>query len=291
MTPSRLASFILISLSKVYPPPSPSLGVTLQLWFDKKEYYFDFIFNYGLEFSVPHKKAKTGIKKMKFQWKNWLLIFCCISLISAKKHHQQKPLPDQQRYLPEPYNSVAILPFDPAGFYSHPQALVNLFISLQPKVVIEVGCWLGLSTRHMASLLIKGGVVYAVDHWRGSTEHQPGQPYGSPKLPYLYEQFLSNVIHEGLTHRIIPVRMESLEASKFLSNLSPDLIYIDASHDYEAVYADIKAWFPLVKGHGILSGDDYTNGDGLPIKRAVDQFARENNLHVHTDGVFWYYTE
>jgi hypothetical protein len=228
---------------------------------------------------------------MKFQWKTWLLVCCCICLTSAKQSHRQKPLHIQQEHLPEPYNSVALLPFEPAGFYTHPQPLVRLFKSMQPKVVIEVGCWFGQSTRHMASLLPEGGVIYAVDHWRGSTEHQPGHPYWTPKLPYLYEQFLSNVIHEGLTHKIIPVRMESLEASKFLSHLTPDLIYIDASHDYEAVYADIEAWFPLVKGHGILSGDDYANGEGLPVKRAVDQFAMENHLHVHTNGVFWYYTE
>lgn len=194
--------------------------------------------------------------------------------------------------LPEPYNKVVdLLPFDPQGWYGHALAMEETFNRVHPKVVIEVGCWFGASTRHMASLLPDGGILYAVDHWLGSIDHQPGHPCWSPKLPFLYEQFLSNVIHAELTDKIIPVRMDSIEASKFLAPLSADLIYIDASHDYDSVYMDLAAWYPFVQGHGILCGDDYLNGDGLPIKRAVDQFAKDHFLRVHNVGSFWVYEE
>jgi predicted O-methyltransferase YrrM len=156
-------------------------------------------------------------------------------------------------------------------------------------VVIEVGCWFGFSTRHLATLLPPGGVVYAVDHWTGSLENQEGAHAWTPKLPYLYEQFLSNVIHENLTDKIIPVRMNSLEASRYLKGTKPDLIYIDASHDYESVYADLAAWYPLVKGHGFMCGDDYLDGEMLTIKWAVDQFALDHGLTVKNHGSFWYY--
>jgi hypothetical protein len=155
--------------------------------------------------------------------------------------------------------------------------------------VIEVGCWFGLSTRHLATLLPPGGVVYAVDHWKGSSENQKGELAWTPKLPYLYEQFLSNVIHENLTERIIPVRMDSLEASRYLKDVRPDLIYIDASHDYVSVYADIAAWYPLIKERGFICGDDYLDGEGLTIKQAVDQFALDHGLTVRNVGSFWYY--
>jgi hypothetical protein len=143
----------------------------------------------------------------------------------------------------------------------------------------------------MASLLPEGGKLYAVDHWLGSSENQPGQLAWSPKLPFLYEQFLSNVIHEGLTDRIIPVRMSSIEASKFLTGLIADLVYIDASHDYDSVYSDIAAWYPFVKGHGVICGDDYLDGEVTTIKYAVDQFAADNHLQVKNVGSFWYYIE
>jgi len=198
---------------------------------------------------------------------------------------------DQKTPLPEPYTSIEPLPFDPHGWYRHEAVMEEFFKKYSPEVVVEVGCWLGRSTRHMASLLQKGDVLYAVDHWLGSSEMQPGHASWSPKLPYLYEQFLSNVIHAGLTDKIIPVRMNSLDANKFLANVRPDLVYIDASHDYDAVYADLAAWYPLVKGRGILCGDDYLDGDGYPIRRAVDQFAGDNYLLVRNVGSFWYYVE
>jgi predicted O-methyltransferase YrrM len=197
----------------------------------------------------------------------------------------------QSNSLPEPYNTIVPVHFDPHGWYRHAAVMEAFFKKYSPRTVIEVGCWLGLSTRHMASLLPTGGVVYAVDHWRGSAENQPGQHAWTPKLPFLYEQFLSNVIHAGLTDKIIPVRMESLEASRYLAHLRPDFIYIDASHDYDAVYADIAAWYPFVQGRGLICGDDYLDGEGLPIKRAVDQFARDHNLVVKNIESFWYYEE
>jgi hypothetical protein len=93
-------------------------------------------------------------------------------------------------------------------------------------------------------------------YWLGSVEHQ-----SSPILPTLYEQFLSNVVHAGLTHIIIPMRMSGLQAATWMDSMEvkPDLIYIDASHDIPSVLADLSAWFPFVKGHGILCGDDWTH--------------------------------
>lgn len=191
--------------------------------------------------------------------------------------------------LPEPYNSVELVPFNSHGFYSNAGRIENMFKANNPKIVIEVGCWIGESTRHMASLLPADGVVYAVDHWLGSEEHQPGQIFWYPFVPYLYEQFLSNVIHAQLTDKIIPVRMTSLEASKYLSDVSPDIIYIDASHDFDAVYSDLQAWYPFVKGHGILCGDDWgTSG----VQQAVIKFAEEQGLKIEAPySTFWYYVE
>src|SRR6266852_6085497 len=87
-----------------------------------------------------------------------------------------------QQELPEPYNQVEILPFHSHGFYSNAQQLEALIRMYNVKTIIEVGCWLGTSTRHMASLLPASGKVYAVDHWKGSAEHQPGQTYWLPIL-------------------------------------------------------------------------------------------------------------
>jgi hypothetical protein len=192
--------------------------------------------------------------------------------------------------LPEPYREIEVLPFLEHGWYSNRYSIEKLFKERAPvNVVIEVGSWMGTSTRHMAALIKKTrhqGTVFAVDHWLGSEEHQRGKPFWHPALPRLYQQFLSNVIHEGLADYITPMRMSSLEAAKILGEA--DIIYIDAAHDYENVYADLKAWYPHVKGHGVLCGDDWTH---IPIERAVKQFAEEEGLEIVTEGRFWRYIE
>jgi hypothetical protein len=187
--------------------------------------------------------------------------------------------------LSPPYDTVDVMPYNPQGWYRNGASMEWLIRRTNVKVVIEVGSWLGLSTRHIAKTLPEGGVVYAVDHWLGS----PNENNSMFDMDNLYRQFLSNTIHEGLTHKIVPIRMSSVEAARTLK-IKPDLIYLDATHDFTSVMHDLILWYPFVKGHGVLCGDDYYWGD-WPVKRAVDTFAKENNLIVRDDGQWMWYLE
>jgi predicted O-methyltransferase YrrM len=205
--------------------------------------------------------------------KKWIALFAFVPLFGE---------------LPHPYNTLQeVLPFDPSGMYINAVPLEKLMRERGVSVAIELGSWLGKSTRHIASILPEDGIVYAVDHWLGSEEHRH-----SVELPVLYEQFLSNVIHAHLTEKIVPLRMTTLEAAEEFRKwgTAPDLVYVDAAHDEESVYADLRAYFPLVEGRGILCGDDWGWGAhlGFPVSRAVSRFARENRLRIELhDSWFW----
>lgn len=186
--------------------------------------------------------------------------------------------------LPPPYNEATLLPYNPHGWYNNHAPLEMLITRLQPKTVIEVGSWMGLSTMDIAQMLPAGGIVYAVDTWEGS----PNETHDPTILESLYDQFLSNMIHSNLTHKVIPIRADSLQAASQLDILA-DLIYLDATHTYEACYADLQAWYPHLKQGGILCGDDLRWGD-CGIERAVHQFAKEKSLIVHDNGWFWWLT-
>lgn len=59
----------------------------------------------------------------------------------------------------------------------------------------------------------------------------------------------------------------------------PQFVYIDASHLYGNVKADMEAWWSILPENGILAGHDYS--DNHPgVKQAVDEFVRRNNLIV-----------
>jgi hypothetical protein len=185
---------------------------------------------------------------------------------------------------PEPYQSIVALPTNLNGFFGAgiAQELQRIMNIVHPKVIVELGSWVGSSAVYLAQNSAPDTLVYAVDHWLGSAEHHVQAPFNA-MLPTLYQQFLSNVKNVGLTHKIIPVRMTTLEAARSL-NIQPDMIYIDASHDEESVYQDIMAWYPKLQSNGIMCGDDF-NWPG--VARAVNRAATELHRNIHASGPTW----
>lgn len=155
--------------------------------------------------------------------------------------------------------------------------------AIPPRCAIEVGCWLGKSTRYLSTLF---EYVIAVDHWQGSVEHQPDRNRDDTRdrLPILFEQFLANAAHEG-RRNIVPVRRPSEVA---LSSIAwpddVDLIYIDGSHDYESVWQDVFGYSELLSSRGVICGDDYE----LPsVAEAVQHVANLLTMRVNVVGTFW----
>lgn len=78
-----------------------------------------------------------------------------------------------QSDFPFPYDQLKeVLSFNEHGWYGNAEWIQKLMKINKISTVIEVGSWLGTSTRHIACLLSENGRLYAVDTWEGSAEHQ-----------------------------------------------------------------------------------------------------------------------
>lgn len=183
---------------------------------------------------------------------------------------------------------------DLRGWNSDHKIFDELVEETQPKHVIEVGSWKGASALHLArATSALGSEIYCVDTWLGGIDHHLSvlpqddrqvDRFGSPGL---YRQFLRNFIGTEEAKRIHPIQQTSINGAKVLAHfgMSADLIYIDGSHEYEDVYADLCAYMPLLSANGVMFGDDFR----MPgVFAAVLRFAHENRCRMQeVDNNFW----
>lgn len=192
----------------------------------------------------------------------------------------------RQEHLREPYRSVRVLPVMAHSWNNHLEWYQRMCGADELRgngtirCVVEVGSWFGRNTAAWAQIVGSEGQVYAVDHWKGSEEHQPGGMAHHKHLPHMYQQFLSNMIQWNLTDRVTPVSMTSLEAASCLE-IQPDVIFIDGSHDYNSVLEDLEAWWPKLSSNGILCGDLW---EWESVRKAVQDFMKPRNLTIELDG-------
>lgn len=103
--------------------------------------------------------------------------------------------------------------------------LYGLAAQLKPKVIVEIGCQFGLSTR---MFLATGAVVHSYDIDPKCAELLLGPQW---------------CFHLGRSQDITPIAC--------------DLLYVDGDHSYEAVCSDMARHTPLVRDGGLVILDDY----------------------------------
>ncbi len=184
-----------------------------------------------------------------------------------------------------PYNG----PIDLPGWGSHHPYLRSAIEEIKPAIVIQVGVSKGGSTIPMAAHLRDLGldsVVIAIDTWLGGSDHWINDQWFDElglnnSRPGLFQIFCNNVRQEGLAGYVVPFPLDPTNAAKALDHfkIRPDLVHIDAGHDYQAVLSDLRQWWPALKPGGILIGDDYRNGNPRPdVKRAFDDYFKDLGL-------------
>ena len=124
---------------------------------------------------------------------------------------------------------------------------------------LEIGSYCGLSTLYLgAGCRTNGGILFAVDHHRGSEEHQPGELYFDPALmdPNTGKMdsfgfFRSTLERAALEDTVVPVVSPSTVAARsWRTPLS--LLFIDGGHALETVRTDFFCWSPFIIPGGYL---------------------------------------
>ena len=132
--------------------------------------------------------------------------------------------------------------------------------------IVEIGSWMGKSTAWLAIGAQKksNAKVTAIDHFKGSPEHQPGQPFSSEELKQngtTFHKFIENINSLGLIDYVDTIIATSEEAVKNWTK-TIRLLFIDGNHSYENTKQDFCLWFPFVCNKGIICFHDVGTWEG-----------------------------
>lgn len=177
------------------------------------------------------------------------------------------------------------------GWASTDGSFKELIEKIKPKTIIEVGTWFGASAVNMAKLALEQGIskqeleIVCVDTFLGSVEHYTmlstfnanNKQHGRPLI---YDQFLSNIIHQNLTEVITPFPIDSGNGALALNDwkVQADLVYIDAAHDFEYVQVDFIRYANILRPGGYILIDDWHH---QPIKEAAKNIFGDKVFEIH----------
>lgn len=154
----------------------------------------------------------------------------------------------------------------------------------QYKKFAEVGVW---SSRLCRGLLrgICGDLLeeyWAIDPWRVMIGEYDGDPIAKVNWDKCHEALavekdwfkMYYYCCRLMTYfpQLKVVRMASKEAASIFPDGYLDMVFIDAVHTFDHVYADIGYWLPKVREGGIISGHDYEHENYPGVKEAVDKY-------------------
>lgn len=128
---------------------------------------------------------------------------------------------------------------------------------------LEVGSYCGKSTVYLgAAAKLTNGLIYAVDHHRGSEEHQLGEEYHDPELYDTrdelmdsFKEFRRTMRRADLENHVVPIVASSTVAARHWAT-PLGMLFIDGGHSWEAALNDYRSWVTHIRPGGILAIHD-----------------------------------
>jgi hypothetical protein len=144
--------------------------------------------------------------------------------------------------------------------------------------LVEIGVARGSTSKFTIEKLSDKIISYTgVDPYESNYDPTDGFSY--------YNQDLMDNLYKYVIEKVNDPRFKLIRKKSNIAHLdfvdnSIDAIYIDGNHSYEAVVEDIKYWFPKVKQHGLIIGDDILTFSG--VKKAVKEIFSEYHEYENT---------
>ena len=129
--------------------------------------------------------------------------------------------------------------------------------------VLEIGSYCGKSTIYLGLACKRNSsTVFALDHHRGSEEHQQGEFFHDTDLYDAgegvmdsFKEFRRNIRRAGLDDTVVPVVAGSEVAARHWQTPLA-MVFIDGGHSLAAALTDYRCWLPHLRRGGVLAIHD-----------------------------------
>ena len=124
---------------------------------------------------------------------------------------------------------------------------------------LEIGSYCGKSTIYIgAACKTNNGILFSIDHHRGSEEQQPGQAYFDPGLfdpktgrPDTFQEFRKTIEKADIEDTVVAMVCRSDVAARLWAT-PLGMVFIDGGHTAEAAITDYECWVRHILPGGYL---------------------------------------
>jgi predicted O-methyltransferase YrrM len=153
------------------------------------------------------------------------------------------------------------------------QKIVNLINKNNQRFILEIGCYEGLSSVFFADNLLNhsDSTLTCVDPFLNIDNNDHSQLLNNVENNFNYNINICKNSNKITVHKITSDEFFTTNNNRF------HFIYIDGCHEPEFIKRDMENSFECLENNGIMWMDDYGGGDGIKIKKTMDDFLKKYN--------------
>lgn len=177
------------------------------------------------------------------------------------------------------------------------KAIVDVILSTQPNVCVEIGTFGGRSLIAQALALKQNGKgkVYGIDPWRiqdaleGETDSEAIKWWGKIDMEKILQGATDKVYQYGVEHYATLIRAPSQNVPILFPEI--DVLVIDGCHSEVASCRDVEMYVPRVNANGWIFFDDSNWPSTQKAQRLLETMAESHSIvgdpNISTMRVFY----
>jgi predicted O-methyltransferase YrrM len=177
----------------------------------------------------------------------------------------------------------------------HGETFLKEVFDKKPKSFLEIGVFHGVTARNVCELLYQiHGIDFkyvGLDLFEKSDENKfeviPSTNFKNPFKKF-YHQYItrqdpysieavSNLLKK-FKDQVHLIKGNSNQVVKKMDMSKIDFVFLDGGHEYNTVVNDLNSCIDVLKFNGSILCDDYNLGSAPGVKKAIDEFVKNNNF-------------